>query len=84
MSLIETKKGAIPDGITQSQRPVELKPDTASGQRAAASQLERYETAMGRRGIRAYYDQSGARRFERTPYREYRVRPEVRSLRPLP
>jgi len=85
MNNIETRQGSRPDLTTRSGRPVELKPGTVSGRRAMGKQLPRYETTMNRRGIRVYYDQRGERRFERTPYHEWRMRGEPKPrLRPAP
>ncbi len=75
---------SIPDAQSRSGRPIELKPDSPTGRRAIEPQLRRYEYLSNRRGIRAYYDPAGKIRYERTPYLEYRVRPEVQSLRRLP
>jgi hypothetical protein len=78
-------QGGHPDAVTKSDRPVELKPDTASGRKAMQTQLGRYENSMQKRGIGVYYDpQSGSRRIERTPYSEWRTRPEARRIRVAP
>lgn len=84
MSNIETKQGARPDAVTKSGRPVELKPDTASGRKAMENQLNRYENTMNKRGVGVYYDQNGGRRIERTQYSEWRARPESRPMRIAP
>ena len=51
-----TGRKVVPDAISPSGRPVELKPDTPSGRRAGARQLEVYERATGKRGRVVYYD----------------------------
>jgi hypothetical protein len=51
-----TGKTVIPDAVTPSGRPVELKPNTPSGRAAGASQLPKYERATGRPGRVIYYD----------------------------
>jgi hypothetical protein len=85
MNNIETRQGSRPDLTTRSGRSVELKPSTVSGRKAMGKQLPRYETTMNRRGIRVYYDQRGERRFERTPYHEWRMRGESKPrLCPAP
>lgn len=45
-----------PDAVTPSGRPVELKPNTASGRRQGQRQLPAQERATGRRGRVVYYD----------------------------
>ncbi len=51
-----TGRKVVPDAVSPSGRPVELKPDTPSGRRAGAQQLKKYERATGRRGRVVYYD----------------------------
>ena len=46
----------IPDALSPSGRPVELKPRTQSGERAGRRQLKRYEAVSGRKGRVVYYD----------------------------
>lgn len=46
----------IPDGITPSRRPLELKPNTPSGRKQGAKQLKKYEDATGKKGRVIYYD----------------------------
>jgi len=45
-----------PDAITPSGRPVELKPNTPSGRRQGAVQIEKYKNATGTNGRVVYYD----------------------------
>ena len=52
----ETGKTVIPDAVSPSGRPVELKPDTPSGRRAGARQLPAQERATGKKGRVIYYD----------------------------
>jgi hypothetical protein len=51
-----TGKTVIPDALTPSGRPVELKPRTPSGIAAGKSQLQKYERAAGKKGRVIYYD----------------------------
>ena len=51
-----TGKTVIPDAITPSGRPVELKPNTRSGRAAGKAQLKKYERATGKKGRLLYYD----------------------------
>ena len=46
----------IPDALSPSGRPVELKPRTQSGMRAGRRQLQRYEAVTGKKGRVIYYD----------------------------
>jgi hypothetical protein len=48
-------KTVKPDAVTKSGRPVELKPNTPSGQRAGAQQLKKYRRATGKNGRVVYY-----------------------------
>ena len=52
----KTGRTVIPDAVTPSGRPVELKPDTPSGHAAGAAQMEKYERATGKKGKVVYYD----------------------------
>jgi len=45
-----------PDALTPSGRPVELKPNTPSGRRQGARQIEKYKEATGTNGRVIYYD----------------------------
>lgn len=45
-----------PDAVTPSGRILELKPNTPSGHRAGARQIEMYEEQLGMRGRVIYYD----------------------------
>jgi hypothetical protein len=56
--LIDPKTGrkVVPDALTPSGRPVELKPNAPSGRRAGAQQLKKYERATGMKGRVIYYD----------------------------
>lgn len=45
-----------PDALTPSGRPVELKPNTPSGHRQGAKQIEKYKEATGTNGRVIYYD----------------------------
>ena len=45
-----------PDALTPSGRPVELKPNTPSGRRQGARQIEKYKEATGTNGRVVYYD----------------------------
>lgn len=51
-----TGKKVIPDAVTPSGRPVELKPNTPSGRRQGRRQLPKYERATGMKGKVIYYD----------------------------
>ncbi len=51
-----TGKKVIPDAVTPSGRPVELKPNTPSGRRQGRRQLRKYERATGKKGKVIYYD----------------------------
>ena len=51
-----TGKKVIPDAVTPSGRPVELKPNTPSGRRQGRRQLPKYERATGKKGKVVYYD----------------------------
>ena len=46
----------IPDALSPSGRPVELKPNTPSGRKAGQRQLRRYEEVTGKKGRVVYYD----------------------------
>ena len=52
----KTGKTVIPDALTPSGRPIELKPNTPSGRAAGACQLRKYERATGMKGRVIYYD----------------------------
>jgi hypothetical protein len=45
-----------PDALDPQGRPVELKPDTATGRRQGAKQIEEYKEATGTNGRVVYYD----------------------------
>ncbi len=45
-----------PDALTPSGRPVELKPNTMSGRKKGAKQIEKYKEATGTNGRVIYYD----------------------------
>ena len=51
-----TGKKVIPDAVTPSGRPLELKPNTPSGRRQGRGQLRKYERATGKKGKVVYYD----------------------------
>ena len=51
-----TGRKVVPDAVTPSGRPVELKPNTTSGRKSGAIQLPHYERALGRKGRVIYYD----------------------------
>lgn len=51
-----TGRKVIPDAVTPSGRPVELKPNTPSGRRQGRRQLIKYERATGKKGKVVYYD----------------------------
>lgn len=53
-----TGKNVKPDAVTPSGRPVELKPNTASGKAKGATQLPKYERATGQKGRVVTYDPS--------------------------
>jgi hypothetical protein len=57
-NLVDPKTGrkVIPDALSPSGRPVELKPNTPRGHRQGKSQLKKYERATGKRGRVIYYD----------------------------
>jgi restriction endonuclease fold toxin 9 of polymorphic toxin system len=44
----QVSPGNIPDGLTDTGAPIELKPNTRSGIKAGTRQLRRYQRAMGR------------------------------------
>jgi hypothetical protein len=52
----KTGKTVIPDAVTPSGRPVELKPNTPSGRSSGKTQLKKYERATGKKGRVIYYD----------------------------
>jgi hypothetical protein len=52
----KTGKIVIPDAITSSGRPLELKPNTPSGRAKGKQQLPQYERATGKKGRVVYYD----------------------------
>jgi hypothetical protein len=54
----KTGKKVVPDAITPSGRPVELKPNTRSGLKRGKSQIRKYERATGRKGRVITYDPS--------------------------
>jgi hypothetical protein len=45
-----------PDALTPSGRPVELKPNTPSGRRQGAKQIQKYKEATGTNGRVIYYN----------------------------
>jgi len=45
-----------PDALTPSGRPVELKPNTPSGRRQGAKQIQKYKEATGKNGRVIYYN----------------------------
>jgi filamentous hemagglutinin len=51
-----TGRKVIPDALTPSGAPVELKPRTSSGIKKGKSQLPKYERATGKKGRVIYYD----------------------------
>jgi len=51
-----TGKNAIPDALTPSGRPVELKPNTPSGIKQGKRQIKKYERATGKKGKVVYYN----------------------------
>jgi hypothetical protein len=51
-----TGKTVIPDAVTPSGHPVELKPSTPSGVARGERQLPKYERATGNNGRVIYYD----------------------------
>lgn len=51
-----TGKTVIPDAVTPSGHPIELKPNTPSGRAQGARQLPKYERATGKKGRVIYYD----------------------------
>jgi RHS repeat-associated protein len=51
-----TGKTVIPDAVTPSGHPVELKPSTPTGVAKGESQLPKYERATGNNGRVVYYD----------------------------
>ena len=51
-----TGRKVIPDAVTPSGRPVELKPNTRSGRAQGRRQLRKYERATGKKGKVVYYD----------------------------
>ena len=54
---IEIGKHTIqPDIVTKSGRIIELKPNTPSGRRAGAAQIERYKKLLRKNGRVIYYD----------------------------
>jgi RHS repeat-associated protein len=52
----ETEKTVIPDAITPSGRPLELKPNTPSGRRSGQRQITKYERATSKKGKVIHYD----------------------------
>jgi hypothetical protein len=52
----KTGKTVIPDAVTKSGKPVELKPNTPSGKAKGEKQLPKYERATGQKGKVVYYD----------------------------
>ena len=55
--LIDPKTGKTvkPDAVTKTGKPVELKPNTASGRAKGRSQLKKYERATGKKGRVIYH-----------------------------
>ena len=51
----KTGKTVRADAVTPSGKPVELKPNTPSGQKKGAGQLPKYERATGNKGRVVYY-----------------------------
>ena len=51
----KTGKKVVPDAVTPSGRPVELKPNTPSGRAQGARQIQKYQRATGKRGRVVYY-----------------------------
>jgi RHS repeat-associated protein len=51
----KTGKTVIPDAVTPSGKPVELKPDTPSGVKRGNSQMKKYERATGKSGRVVYH-----------------------------
>jgi hypothetical protein len=52
----KTGQTVKPDAVTGTGKPVELKPNTASGRAKGRSQLKKYERATGKKGRVVYYD----------------------------
>ena len=52
----DTGRYVIPDALSPSGRPVELKPNTPSGRRQGRRQLRKYERVTGKKGRVVYYD----------------------------
>ena len=50
-----TGKKVVPDALTPSGRPVDLKPDTPSGRAQGRTQLKKYERTTGKSGRVIYY-----------------------------
>ncbi|HET7306865.1 MAG TPA: RHS repeat-associated core domain-containing protein, partial [Gammaproteobacteria bacterium] len=51
-----TGKTVVPDAVSPSGRPVELKPNTPSGRAQGKRQLPKYERATGKKGKVVHYD----------------------------
>ena len=51
----KTGKTVKPDAVSPSGKPVELKPDTASGRAAGQSQIKKYNRATGKKGRVVFY-----------------------------
>ena len=51
-----TGKTVIPDAVSPSGKPVELKPNTPTGRKTGKAQLEKYEGVLGKKGRVVYYD----------------------------
>jgi RHS repeat-associated protein len=52
----QTGKTVIPDAVTPSGRPIELKPNTPTGRAKGARQISKYERAFNKSGRVIYYD----------------------------
>lgn len=52
----KTGKKVIPDALDSKGRPIELKPNTASGRKKGKTQLKKYERATGKRGRLIFYE----------------------------
>ena len=51
-----TGKTVIPDAVTNSGHPLELKPNTSTGRAKGKKQIKKYERATGKNGRVIYYD----------------------------
>jgi RHS repeat-associated protein len=54
-----TGRKVVPDAVTPSGRPLELKPDTLSGHKSGAQQLKKYERTLEKKGRVIYYGPEG-------------------------